>query len=133
MRKVIFACVHNAGRSQIAAAFFKQLADPAKAQAISAGTEPSESVHPAVLAAMKEVGVDLSGQRPQRLTAELAEGATLLVTMGCGEACPIVPGAKRADWPLADPKGKTLEEVRRIREEIRRRVRHLIELEGWSR
>jgi len=133
MRKVIFACVHNAGRSQIAAAFFKQLADPAKAQAISAGTEPSESVHPGVLAAMKEVGVDLSGQRPQRLTAELAEGATLLVTMGCGEACPIVPGAKRADWPLADPKGKTLEEVRRIREEIRRRVRHLIELEGWSR
>jgi arsenate reductase (thioredoxin) len=130
MKKVIFACVHNAGRSQMAAAFFNEIADPARTHAISAGTEPGERVHPEVVAAMQEVGFDLSGSRPQRLTAGLASEARLLITMGCGDACPVVPGAIRDDWPLADPKGKTLAVVRAIREDIRRRVRNLVEVEG---
>ena len=125
MKKIIFACVHNAGRSQMAAAFFNRLADPVKARAVSAGTQPGERVHPEVVAAMQEVGIDLSGERPQRLTPELAAGAALLVTMGCGEECPIVPGAARDDWPLPDPKGRTPAEVRKIRDEIRRRVEAL--------
>jgi arsenate reductase len=130
---VIFACVHNAGRSQMAAAFFNQLADPGQARAQSAGTEPGESVHPEVLAAMREVGIDLSGARPQRLTAELAAGARYLVTMGCGESCPFVPGASVQDWPLEDPKGKPMERVREIRDEIRQRVMELVKSEGWGR
>src|SRR5262245_45050487 len=96
--RVVFACVHNAGRSQMAAAFFNQLADPAKAMAVSAGTEPGTAVHPEILSAMKEAGMDLAGARPQRLTAELAAGARYLVTMGCGESCPVVPGATVLDW-----------------------------------
>lgn len=130
---VIFACVHNAGRSQMAAAFFNELADPAKARAISAGTEPGERVHPEVLAVMKEAGIDLTSARPRKLTRELAAAAKLLVTMGCGEACPVVPGVRREDWPLTDPKGKPLELVRSIRDEVRERVRALIESEGWLR
>lgn len=130
---VIFACVHNAGRSQMAAAFFNALADPARAHAVSAGTEPGERVHPEVVTAMKEIGIDLSMMKPQRLTRELASGARLLVTMGCGESCPVIPGARRDDWPLPDPKGKPLETVREIRDEVRDRVRKLIEAEGWSR
>jgi arsenate reductase len=130
MKTVIFACVHNAGRSQMAAAFFNALADPARARAISAGTEPGERVHPEVVAAMKEEGIDLSAARPRLLTAQLAAGASLLVTMGCGDACPVVPGLRRDDWPLRDPKGRPLEEVRRIRDEIRGRVRALIVQEG---
>ena len=126
MNTVIFACVHNAGRSQMAAAFFNALADPSKARAISAGTQPGDRVHPEVVAAMNEVGIDVSGAKPRRLTPELARGASLLVTMGCGDECPVVPGAKRDDWPLADPKGKSLDEVRRIREEIRARVDALV-------
>src|SRR5262247_1999596 len=96
---VVFACVHNAGRSQMAAAFFNALADPARARALSAGTAPGARVHPEVLAVMKEAGLDLSGARPRKLTPELAEGSALLVTMGCGDECPLVPGMRREDWP----------------------------------
>lgn len=129
MLKVIFACVHNAGRSQMAAAFFNHLADPQKAQAVSAGTEPGERVHPEVQAAMLEVGIDLSGAKPQKLTEELARNAQLLITMGCGDKCPYVPGLRRDDWPLRDPKGLSPVEVQAIRDEVRQRVLGLIERE----
>jgi arsenate reductase (thioredoxin) len=126
MFKVIFACVHNAGRSQMAAAFFNQLADRKKAEAISAGTEPGPQVHPEVLAAMQEVGIDLSDAKPKRLTDEMARDAQLLITMGCGDKCPYVPGLRCDDWPLRDPKGQSMDEVRAIRDEIKRRVQSLI-------
>jgi protein-tyrosine-phosphatase len=125
--KVIFACIHNAGRSQMAAAFFNQMADTSKAQAISAGTQPAEAVHECVLTAMKQIGIDLSNTRPQLLTDDLAKEAALLVTMGCGEACPSVPGLKRDDWPLPDPKGKSDQEVCAIRDEIKTRVMRLVD------
>jgi arsenate reductase len=125
MKTVLFACIHNAGRSQMAAALFGLAADPAKARAVSAGTEPGPRVHPEVLAAMKELGVDLSEATPRKLTRELAAEAELLITMGCGEACPAVPGLKTEDWPLEDPKGKPIERVREIRDEVRRRVEGL--------
>jgi arsenate reductase (thioredoxin) len=130
MLKVIFACVHNAGRSQMAAAFFNQLADHQKAEAISAGTEPGPRVHPEVLSAMQEIGIDLSQAKPQKLTEELARQAQLLITMGCGDNCPYVPGLRRNDWPLRDPKGQPMEEVRNIRDEIRARVQSLITQES---
>jgi arsenate reductase len=130
---VIFACVHNAGRSQMAAAWFNALADGTKAHAVSAGTEPGVRIHPEVLEVMREVGIDLSGSSPQKLTEDLARGAQHLVTMGCGEACPVVPGLKREDWPLEDPKGKSLERVREIRDEVRRRVEGLLAERGWWR
>jgi arsenate reductase (thioredoxin) len=130
MQKVIFACVHNAGRSQMAAAFFNQLADQTKAEAISAGTEPGSRVHPEVLSVMQEVGIDLSNAIPQKLTQELAEGASLLITMGCGDKCPYVPGVRRDDWPLRDPKGLPATEVRDIRDEVKSRVQNLIVVEG---
>jgi arsenate reductase len=133
MKTVLFACIHNAGRSQMAAAWFNQLADRRAARAISAGTEPGSRVHPEVQIAMQEVGIDLSGAVPTFLTRDLAASATLLVTMGCGEACPVVPGLRRMDWPLEDPKGKPIAEVRRIREEIRGRVEALIADEGWGK
>ena len=129
MLKVIFACVHNAGRSQMAAAFFNQLADPTKAGAVSAGTEPGVRVHPEVLSVMQEVGINLSSAKPQKLTQELADDAALLVTMGCGDKCPYVPGLRRDDWPLRDPKGLPAEEVRAIRDEIKYRVQNLIDVE----
>jgi len=132
MKTVIFACVHNAGRSQMAAAFFNAMADAQKARAISAGTHPGDRVHPEVVSAMSEVGIELAKARPQKLSAELAKGAHALVTMGCGDECPVVPGAKRDDWPLPDPKGRPIEEVRRIRDEIRHRVGALIAAEGWQ-
>lgn len=132
MNKVIFACVHNAGRSQMAAAFFRALADPGRATAVSAGTEPAQRVHPEVLAAMAEVGIDLSQAQPQKLTVDLASDATLLVTMGCGDSCPYMPGLRVDDWPLRDPKGQSADAVRGIRDEIRRRVAALVELEGWA-
>jgi arsenate reductase len=132
MKTVIFACVHNAGRSQMAAAWFNLLADPAQARAVSAGTDPGERVHPEVLAAMREVGIDLADRKPQKLTEELARGAHMLVTMGCGEECPVVPGLKRDDWPLEDPKGKPIERVREIRDEVRARVLTLLRRETWS-
>ncbi len=132
MDTVIFACVHNAGRSQMAAAFFNQLADPGAARAVSAGTQPGERVHPVVVDAMKEVGVDLAQNRPQKLTEELAKGASLLITMGCGDECPYVPGLARDDWPLPDPKGRPLEEVRQVRDEVRRRVSELLSARQWA-
>ncbi|WP_437575384.1 arsenate reductase ArsC [Sorangium sp. So ce887] len=132
MKTVLFACVHNAGRSQMAAAWFNAMADPARARAVSAGTEPGPRVHPEVLAAMAEEGIDLSAVEPQRLTEELASQAALLVTMGCGEACPVVPGLRRDDWPLEDPKGKPVERVREIRDEVRARVAELVAREGWA-
>jgi len=131
--QVVFACVHNAGRSQMAAAFFNALADPRRACAVSAGTEPADRVHPEVVTVMKEAGLDVSWAKPSRLTDELAGASRLLVTMGCGEACPFVPGLKRDDWPIEDPKAKPLERVRQIRDEVRRRVERLIETEGWGR
>ena len=133
MKTVIFACIHNAGRSQMAAAWFNALANPNEARAISAGTEPGTRVHPEVLEAMNEVGMDLSQQKPQRLTDELARGAGMLITMGCGEQCPVVPGLQRDDWPLEDPKGKPVERVREIRDEVKQRVQRLIEERGWQR
>ena len=126
MFSVIFACIHNAGRSQMAAAFFNQLVDLRKAQATSAGTEPGERIHPEVQAVMQEIGIDLSGAKPQRLTKELTNDAQLLITMGCGDSCPYLPGLRRDDWPLRDPKGLPIHEVRVIREEVKARVEALI-------
>ena len=132
MKTTIFACIHNAGRSQMAAAFFNQLADPTQARALSAGTNPGPQVHPTVVEAMREVGIDLSAAHPQLLTDELARNATLLITMGCGEACPYIPNLRREDWPLLDPKGLPLEQVRLIRDEIRTRVQALLLAECLS-
>lgn len=129
MKTIIFACVHNAGRSQMAAAFFNQRADPGKARALSAGTNPGQRVHPEVIAVMQEDGIDLSGATPRKLTAELAAGSQLLITMGCGDECPFVPGVRREDWPLDDPKGQPLENVRVIRDQIRARVEALLDQE----
>jgi glycerol uptake facilitator-like aquaporin len=131
MNTVLFACVHNAGRSQMAAAIFNALADPQKARAMSAGTQPGAHVHPEVVAVMKEAGVPLDDVVPRKLTDEMASAATLLVTMGCGEACPVVPGVERDDWPLDDPKGQPVERVREIRREVERRVRGLLGEQGW--
>lgn len=133
MHLVLFACVHNAGRSQMAAAWFNQLADPAKARAISAGTQPADGVHPEVVDAMREVGIDLAHAVPGPLTRELAGSATLLVTMGCGEECPYVPGLERVDWMVEDPKGAAIDRVRAIRDEIRRLVSALVTARGLSK
>jgi arsenate reductase len=127
MHKVIFACIHNAGRSQMAAAFFNHLADPQKAEAVSAGTEPGLRVHPEVRSVMQEIGIDLSDAKPQKLTEELAREAQLLVTMGCGDKCPYVPGLRRDDWPLQDPKGFPIEQVRAIRDDIKKRVEGMLQ------
>jgi arsenate reductase len=132
MKTVLFACVHNAGRSQMAAAWFNRLVDPLKARAISAGTSPATSVHPEVIVAMREAGIDLTNATTTKLTPEVAGQASLLVTMGCGDECPLVPGAERDDWPLEDPKGKPLAVVREIRDQLRERVRALIEQRGWT-
>jgi len=131
MDTVIFACVHNAGRSQMAAAWFNALADPARARAVSAGTQPGDRVHPVVVDVMREAGIDVSANRPQRLTADLARGATLLVTMGCGDECPFVPGLQTDDWPLPDPKGRPIEEVRATRDAIKARVAELVRARRW--
>jgi len=133
MKTVLFACVHNAGRSQMAAAWFNALVSPEAARGISAGTEPGTRVHPEVLEAMREVDIDLSKATPQFLSRELAESAALLITMGCGETCPVVPGLRRLDWPLEDPKGKEIARVRQIRDEVRARVEELLAAEGWRR
>ena len=126
MITVLFACVHNAGRSQIAAALFNKYADPSKARAISAGTQPAARVHPEVVAAMKQRGIDLSMMTPQKLTTELASTATWLITMGCGDECPVVPGVRRDDWPIADPKGQNAGAVNAIIDEIDARVRRAV-------
>jgi arsenate reductase len=123
---VLFACVHNAGRSQIAAALFNRHADPKKARAISAGTRPGMRVHPEVVDAMRHRGLDLSSQTPQKLTPELASTARWLITMGCGDECPVVPGAKRDDWPILDPKGQSSNTVNAIADDIDARVRAFV-------
>lgn len=133
MKTVLFACVHNAGRSQMAAAWFNALADTSKARGVSAGTEPGSRVHPEVLEVMKEVGIDLSEQQPRFLSEELAASATMLITMGCGETCPVVPGVLKEDWPLEDPKGKPAARVREIRDDVKQRVADLVARSGWSR
>ena len=133
MNAVLFACVHNAGRSQMAAAWFNLLSDPTRARAISAGTDPGPRVHPEVVTAMNEAGVDLAGATTSKLTTELAQRAQLLITMGCGDQCPVVPGLERDDWPLEDPKGKPLDHVRRIRDDIRDRVTQLLDTHEWRR
>jgi len=133
MKTVIFACVHSAGRSQMAAGFFNAASDPYQARAISAGTAPGDRVHPEVVDVMREIGIDLSGARPALLTEELARDASLLVTMGCGDACPLVPGLQREDWSLEDPKAKPLNRVREIRDDVRRRVEALLRIHGWER
>jgi arsenate reductase len=122
---VLFVCVQNAGRSQIAEAFFRRLAD-ARHEARSAGTRPAEAVHEGVVEAMREVGVDLAGTKPRRLAREDAEWADVVVTMGCGDECPYIPGKRYLDWDLPDPKGRPLEEVRATRDEIERRVTELV-------
>lgn len=131
MDTVLFACVHNAGRSQMAAAWFNKMCDRTKARAISAGTQPGDRVHPEVIQVMREEGVDLNGTKPQFLSEDVARQATLLVTMGCGDACPYVPGLKKIDWPLPDPKGQTLDAVRNIRDDIRKRVVELAAKHNW--
>ena len=122
MRTVLFVCVRNSGRSQMAEAFFNQLAG-GKAKALSAGTNPGSAINPKVVEAMREIGIDISGNRPKALTLEMVEQADKVVTMGCGVEgiCPATFVATE-DWELADPKGKTLEEVRQIRDEIRAKV-----------
>jgi arsenate reductase (thioredoxin) len=132
MKTVLFACVHNAGRSQMAAAIFNSLANPAKARAISAGTEPGAHVHPEVIEVMGELGVDLRNVVPRKLTEDLASQVDMLVTMGCGEACPVLPGIEREDWPLEDPKAKPIGRVRAIRDEVYARVTALLEAQDWS-
>jgi arsenate reductase len=132
VKTVIFACVHSAGRSQMAAAFLNRLADPARVRGVSAGTQPAAHVHPEVVAAMREVGLDLSAARPRLLTTELTRDADLLVTMGCGETCPLVPGVRRLEWSLADPKGQPVAAVRAIRDDIAARVAALVRDEGWG-
>jgi len=122
---VLFVCVHNSGRSQMAEAIFNRFSG-GRHRGISAGSNPAEAVNPVVVEALREIGIDIGGRRPRKLTAEIAEEADVAVTMGCGEGvCPIVPGEVR-DWPLEDPTGKPLETVRRIRDEIEARVKALL-------
>ena len=125
MAFVLFVCLHNAGRSQMSKALFERAA-AGRHEAESAGTEPAERVHAEVIEVMREIGVNLSDRTPQKLSGELAEWADVIVTMGCGDACPYIPGKRYLDWELEDPKGRPLEEVRRTREEIERRVVELI-------
>ena len=127
---VVFACVHNAARSQMAAAFFNRFAAPARARAMSAGTQPAARVHPEVVEAMREVGIDLVSAMPKLLTPAFLQDALLLVTMGCGETCPVVPGLRREDWVIADPKGEPMARVRAIRDAIRMRVEDLVAREN---
>lgn len=129
LRTYLFACIHNAGRSQMAAALFNRYADRAGCLAISAGTDPADRVHPEVVQVMQEIGIDLSSAKPQRLTPELAKTASVLVTMGCAEACPFVPNLRTIDWALPDPQGRSLDAVRAIRDEIHERVKELIHTE----
>jgi arsenate reductase len=124
MARVLFVCLHNAGRSQMSAALLARAAD-GEYEVRSAGTAPAERVHPQVLEAMGELGVDLSDHTPRKLTREDAEWADVVVTMGCGDECPFIPGKRYIDWDLEDPQGKPIEEVRRIRDEIARRVEGL--------
>jgi len=125
MAHVLFVCLHNAGRSQMSQALFARAAD-GRHTADSAGTTPADRVHPEVVDVMRELGIDLADRRPQLLTRELAQEADVVVTMGCGDQCPVIPGKRYIDWDLADPKGRPREEVRATRDEIARRVQHLL-------
>jgi arsenate reductase (thioredoxin) len=122
---VLFVCVRNAGRSQMAAALLERIAGDG-VRVLSAGTHPADDVHPSVVAAMREVGIDLSAARPGRLEDEAVRGADVVVTMGCGDECPFYPGKRYEDWDLPDPADRSVEEVRAIRDEIERRVRDLL-------
>jgi arsenate reductase len=122
---VLFVCIHNAGRSQMAAGFLRDLAGDAM-EVRSAGSAPGAQVNPAAVEAMAEVGVDISGQSPKLLTAEAVESADVVITMGCGDACPVFPGISYRDWELPDPAGKGIEAVRKIRDTIKTRVQDLI-------
>lgn len=126
MSHVLFVCVHNAGRSQMSQALFEGLADGLH-EARSAGTQPGDGVHPEVLEVMREVGIDLADRQPQRLTPELAQWADVVVTMGCGDECPYIPGKRYLDWRLSDPKDRPIYEVRAIRDQIQARVQSLIQ------
>jgi arsenate reductase (thioredoxin) len=121
MASILFVCLHNAGRSQMSQVLFERAAD-GRHPALSAGTTPAEYVHPEVVEVMREIGIDLSGRRPALLTPELAEQADVVVTMGCGDACPYIPGKRYIDWDLPDPKDRPVSEVRDIRDDIARRV-----------
>jgi arsenate reductase (thioredoxin) len=125
MASVLFVCLHNAGRSQMSQALFERAA-AGRHTALSAGTTPAEHVHPEVVEVMRELGLDLSDRKPRLLTQALAEQADVVVTMGCGDACPYIPGKRYIDWDLPDPKGRPIEEVRAIRENIARRVNLLL-------
>ncbi|MEU4788297.1 arsenate reductase ArsC [Micromonospora tulbaghiae] len=122
---VLFVCVHNAGRSQMAAAWLRHLAGDA-VDVRSAGSEPADRINPAAVEAMREVGIDLTGQTPARLTWDTAQASDVIVTMGCGDACPVFPGKRYEDWHLTDPAGQSLDVVRGVRDEIRARVEALI-------
>ena len=126
MTRVLFVCLHNAGRSQMSGALFERAAG-GRHEARSAGTTPGERVHPEVVEALREVGLDVADRVPQRLTDELSQWADVVVTMGCGDECPYIPGKRYIDWDLPDPKGRPVEEVRAIRDDIARRVRELVE------
>jgi arsenate reductase (thioredoxin) len=130
--KIVFACVANAGRSQIAAALFNRYADRKRAYAVSAGTRPADSVHAEVIAAMTEIGIDVSSARPQYLSTDVTKDAHIVITMGCSDECPLMPGVEREDWPLDDPKDQPVEVVRRIRDDIDGRVKALIKERKWS-
>jgi len=125
LANVLFVCLHNAGRSQMSQALFEREAQ-GRHSASSAGTEPAELVHPEVVSVMREIGIDLSGRKPQKLTQELAERADVVVTMGCGDACPVIPGKRYVDWQLPDPAGQPIDVVRVLRNDIGRRVGDLM-------
>ena len=130
MATALFVCLHNAGRSQMSAALFDRAAG-GRHRALSAGTTPADRVHPEVVEVMREAGIDIAGRVPRTLTRELAEQADVVVTMGCGDECPYVPGKRYVDWDLADPKGRPVDEVRATRDNIARRVEALVaELDG---
>jgi len=126
---VVFLCIHNAGRSQMALGWFEHLAR-GRAVAFSGGSEPAAQVNPAAIAAMREVGVDIAGYTPKRWTEDMLHAADVVVTMGCGDTCPFVPGTRYEDWPVPDPAGQSVEAVRPIRDEIEQRVRTLLDLIG---
>ncbi len=133
MTTVLFACVHNAGRSKMAEAFFNAAADPARARAISAGTRPAARMHAEVREALLEIGVTPPDSPPRLLDDAVARSVDLLVTMGCGEECPVIPGLARLDWSFADPKGASREAVRAIRDQVRAHVLELVREKGWQR
>jgi arsenate reductase len=126
MSNVLFVCLQNAGRSQMSRALFESSVNDDRHQSRSAGTRPADHLHPEVIDVMEELGVDLRGERPKELTRELAEWADVVVTMGCGDACPYIPGKRYIDWKLDDPAGRSPDDVRRVRDEIRDRINGLI-------